>query len=201
MTRSVLLATVSLLAVALYSSCSHSSPDNVTSPPIGTDNAPTIPVKHTTGSKVDSLNGIPGHPFGEASVTFKGATPGESNITGMKRYYYPSSQPTRGYGWFGKHSEQIITNYYFVDDKFAYFVATAYGENRRLLSDEATYLFGKGDQFKLDGVIWQGKKARAIYTQPFSTSGPCAQLEVVSEVLENKLKQQAAARLKAENAN
>ncbi|MGI4820716.1 MAG: hypothetical protein ACRYFV_05835 [Janthinobacterium lividum] len=193
------LATGSLLTGLLLSSCSQPAPTTDASSAATTNKVPVASVKHFTGMKVDSLNGIPGHHFGEALTAFPGLILGETNMTGMKRYYYPSGRST--HGWFGKHDTQLTTNYYFVNDKFAYFVATAYRNNLSLLSDEATYLFGKGDLFELDGVIWQGKQARAVYTKHFSSSGPYVQLEVVSELLETQRKQQAAARLKAENAN
>lgn len=185
----------------LLTSCSHTTP---TADAGTTSNGSTqaAPAKRTSGTQADSLNGIPGHHFGEPLSAFPGLREGETNIKGMRRYYYPSGGTVHGTGWFSKHAQQLQTSYYFLDNKFAYFMATAYGDNRQLLSEETTYLFGKsGDRFQLSDVIWRGKLARAIYTQPFSVNGPTAQLEVASEPLETQLKQQEATRLKAENAN
>lgn len=191
---------LALLACLLLDGCSHSTPTAET----GTASAgpaAAAPAKRTAGTRADSLDGIPGHHFGEPLGAFPGLLEGESNIKGMRRYYYPSEGTAHGTGWFGKHAPQLKTSYYFVDNQFAYFMTTAYGDNRQLLNQEINYLFGKGDHFHLNDAIWQGKKARAIYTQPFTTYGPAAQLEIASEPLEAKQKEREAARLKAENSN
>jgi hypothetical protein len=193
-----LLPTLAILTGTLLSNCSHSNSDSTTTTKDSTV-AVTTSAKRNAGTRVDSLNGIPGHHFGEPLSAFSGLLPGESNIEGMKLYYYSSMEATQRKGWFGKHRQQMLTNYYFVDGKFAYFMATAYGDNRNLLNAEVTYLFGLGDPFQLTGTIWQGKQARAIYTQPISTHGPAAQLEVASEPLGALVKQRTAERLQTDN--
>ncbi|QKG51835.1 hypothetical protein [Hymenobacter sp. BRD67] len=47
---------------------------------------------------LDSLNGIPSYHFGEPLSAFPGLKEGESNIEGMRRYYYPSDQANHGSG-------------------------------------------------------------------------------------------------------
>ncbi|QKG51834.1 hypothetical protein [Hymenobacter sp. BRD67] len=78
-------------------------------------------------------------------------------------------------------------------------MAIAYNDDRQVLKQDATYLFSTGDRFQLTGTIWEGKQARAIYTDHPTVEGPMQQLEVASESLEAQQKQRSAARLKAEN--
>lgn len=185
------------LAVLLLSSCSHSTSDSHVTGDDRKDH-PAL-AGPTYGVKVDSLDGIPGHHFGEPLSAFPGLVAGEVNGDGMRQYHYPSDGPTRDRGWFGKHHKELVLSYYFADDRFAYFSATAYGEYRKMLNDEATCLFGPGERFQLTGTLWKGQRARAAYTELFLPQGPAARLDVVSEPLEAQQKQQAAARLKAEN--
>ncbi|OGX91485.1 hypothetical protein [Hymenobacter coccineus] len=188
-----------ILTGLLLSSCSQSAP---TANDSAATTAPSriAPAKRTAPMKVDSLNGIPGHHFGEPLAAFPGLKARGSNALGMKSYYYPSGQSAQGDGWFGKHAQQLTTSYYFIDGKFAYFTTTTYGVNRDLFKKEAEYLFGAGERYRLDGVIWQGKQTRAVYTRPFSDHGPSAQLDIVSEPLEAQAEKAAATQLKAENS-
>lgn len=191
-----LFARTSLVAL-LLSGCSHSTPDSAHTNGNTQDNA--ILAKPAYGVKVDSLDGIPGHHFGEPLSAFPGLVAGQVNGDGMRLYYYPSDGPTLDRGWFGKHRKELMLRYYFENGKFAYFTATAFGDYRKMLNDEAVYLFGIGERFQLTGTIWQGQRTRAMYTTPFLPQGQASHLEIVSEYLEAQQKQRAAVRLKVEN--
>lgn len=111
MTNRFPLLTGVLLTEVLLSSCSHSP---TTADTAAGSTAPAA-AGRTTGTKVDSLNGIPGHHFGEPLSAFPGLKEGESRLEGMRRYYYPSDQVNQGSSWFGKHAQQLQAGYYFFD--------------------------------------------------------------------------------------
>ena len=191
----VLLTTTASLLSATLVGCSQNAQDSV-----GTTATPTRQLDvRSTGTRVDSLNGIPGHRFGEPLSAFPGliALPGESGAT--RRYYYTSSLPAPGTGWFAKHNRDFDITYFFIDNKFATIVVTSYGDSRKLLRDEGEYLFGSGDHYELDGIIWKGRNAYATYVNTFTTHGPTARLEIGSESLAAAQKKQEAVKLKADN--
>jgi hypothetical protein len=75
----------SLLVGALFSSCSH--------PAATTDAAETSQMEvpaaiGTRLSRPDSLNGIPGHQFGEPLSAFPGLVLAKSQKPGTQTYYY-----------------------------------------------------------------------------------------------------------------
>ncbi|RZJ92977.1 MAG: hypothetical protein EOO60_06580 [Hymenobacter sp.] len=192
----LLLTIAAPLLAATLVSCSQATPESDGTATTSATNQTTA--IRTTGTRVDSLNGIPGHRFGEPRSAFPGLIAAPSEPGAMKRYYYLSSQ-TLGTGWFARHDKDFTINYFFVNDKFATITVTAYGDRRKLLSDEAAYLFGLGDHYKLDGVIWKGKEAYATYENTFTPQGPAARLEIGSESLAATQKKQEAARLKTDN--
>lgn len=182
-----------LFTGVLLSSCSHSSPTTETG-----SGTPTIAVKRTTSTKVDSLNGIPGHRFGEHLSAFPGLvlTPGQGT-PGTQRYAYPADKPEAG--WFGKHKKEVEYVFYtFRDGKFISFQAVAFGPGRQALQKEAEYLFGKGERRGL-GTHWSGEKAQAFYSLRNLPTGAAELLDVVSVEDADAQEVRDAAKLKAEN--
>jgi hypothetical protein len=152
------------------------------------------------GVKADSLDGIPGHHFGEPRSSFPElAQRGFADPEG-----YVSYSPLSGKegGWFGKNSEQVLTTYWFYQDKFAALTALTSGtvSQRQLLADESVYLFGKG-LFK--GVAfgeattrWEGKKALVVYLDGHNE----ARLSITSKVILTQMAADKLAKQKAETA-
>ena len=157
----------------------------VTAPP-----APQFPF----GGKVDSLNGIAGHTFGQPLSAFPKMrllppAPGERTRT----YEYEGNE-----GWFGKHHAQVRTQfYYFLNGKFCRFLALG---NPTVLRPEATYLFGPGQAEGKYRLFWEGSRARAAYVEQASGLGMEGRLDVLSKPFEAEQAAQAQAQLKAENA-
>jgi hypothetical protein len=185
-----------LLAGVLLSSCSHpSAPTDFT----GTSE-PELPMATSgTGmSRVDSLNGIPGHHFGEPLSAFPRLVLTKTQNPGTQTYSYPDDKPEAG--WFGKHKKEVPSVFYvFRDGKFAAFQAIAFGMGRRALQQETVYLFGRG-KTHVENTTWAGKKAQVIYTSTTLTRGPAEVLDVESIDLVNAQVAEEAARLKRENA-
>ena len=147
------------------------------------------------GSKVDSLDGIAGHTFGQPLSAFPKMrlippAPGERTRT----YEYEGTE-----GWFGKHHAQVRTQfYYFLNGKFYRFMALG---NPAALRPEATYLFGPGQAEGNSRLFWEGRRARAAYVERASSLGFGleGQLDVLSKPFEAEQAAQAQAQLKAEN--
>ena len=108
-----------VLASGLLASCS--SPSATSTPAdaaAGTSTPP--PPASPFGGKIDSLNGIAGHVFGEPLSAFPKMqllppAPGE-----VTRTYTDEGTA----GWFGQHHAQVRTQfYYFLDGKFYRFLA------------------------------------------------------------------------------
>lgn len=193
MTHFFPLAIGALFTSVLLSSCSHSSPTTETGP-----SAPTVAAERITSTKADSLNGIPGHQFGEPLSNFPGLvlTPGQG-APGTKRYTYPADKPEAG--WFGKHKKEVEYVFYiFRDDKFIAFQAIAFGAGRSALQQEALFLFGKGER-RNEGTHWAGTKAQAFYSLKLLPAGPAELLDVVSVEDADAQATRDAAKLKAEN--
>lgn len=190
------IATLPVLAGALLSACSHKAPDT------GKDQATAASTPdqatRTTGTRADSINGIPGHHFGESLSNFPGL-----QLTGVqegsyRNYYY--AKEGRETGWFGKHKKDVSATFYmFQDGKFAAFQAVAYGPGCSVLSDETVFLFGRGENV-ISSIAWEGKQVRVRYTDRFLNSQKAQVLDVVSLPLLAEQEQAKAARLKAENA-
>ncbi|MCI1189872.1 hypothetical protein MON38_20815 [Hymenobacter sp. DH14] len=185
-------ATLLLLTSGLLTSCS--SPSS-TSPPAAAapETAAPAPSAFPFGGKVDSLNGIAGHTFGEPLSAFSQmrlvpSAPGDLT----KVYAYEGTT-----GWFGKHHAQVRTLYYFLDGKFCQFRAIGDGA---VLRPETTYLFGPSQQESKYRLFWEGGRARAAYIEKPQGFGWEGTLDVLSKPLEAALAAQTSARLKAENA-
>jgi hypothetical protein len=194
MTHFFSLALGVLFTGTLLSSCSHSSPTTEAGL-----SASTVAAERSTGTKVDSLNGIPGHQFGEPFSAFPGLvlTPGQG-APGTKRYAYPASKPEAG--WFGKHKKEVGYVFYtFRDDKFIAFQAVAFGPGRQALQQEAAFLFGQGERRGL-GTHWPGTKAQAFYSLRNLPTGAAELLDVVSVEDADAQAASDAIRLKRENA-
>jgi len=182
-----------LIGVSL-GSCSQSSPNAETG-----SSATAVVDRLTPSTKVDSLNGIPGHRFGEPFSAFPGLvlTPGQGT-PGTRRYTYPADKPEAG--WFGKHKKEVEYVFYtFRDGKFIAFQAVAFGAGRQALQKETEYLFGKGERRGL-GTYWAGEKAQAFYSLRNLPAGPAELLDVVSVEDADAQAASDADKLKAENA-
>jgi hypothetical protein len=189
------LAAAPLLTLTgvLLGNCSSPSPattETVPTAAVPTQPSPQFPF----GGKVDSLNGIAGHTFGQPLSAFPKMqlippSPGELTRT----YTYEGSE-----GWFGKHHQQVRSQfYYFLNGKFCRFLAIG---DPTVLRPEATYLFGPGQAEGKYRLFWEGSQAWAAYSEKASGMGMEGKLDVTSKPLEAERAAQANARLKAENA-
>jgi len=151
------------------------------------------------GAKADSLNGIPGHHFGESRSNFpeleaRGYNDPEGYVSYSLR---PNQEAT---GWFGKNAEQVSPTYWFYQDKFAALSTTARNEARRLLADEATYLFGpgqaKGVDFGQATYQWSGQRVLVELTDGHNET----KLSISSKLIQVQLAANKLARQKAESA-
>lgn len=193
MFRILSLSMLAAVSGVLASSCSNPKAPT-SSAEVPTAEKPTVAL-----SRADSLNGVPGHHFGEPLSAFPGLvlTPGQA-APGTKRYAYPADKPEAG--WFGKHKKEVEYVFYtFRDDKFISFQAVAFGAGRQALQKEAQYLFGKGEPRGL-GMHWAGEKAQAFYTPRNLPTGPAELLDVVSVEDSDAQAASDAAKLKADNA-
>lgn len=181
------------LAGALLASCSSPNPATTTGAPAA-GNAPQPASQFPFGGKVDSLNGIAGHIFGQPLSAFPKMrllppSPGELTRT----YEYEGSE-----GWFGKHHKQVRTQfYYFLNGRFCRFMALG---DPTVLRPEVTYLFGPGQAQGRYRLFWEGTQARAAYREQAAGMGMEGQFDVLSKALEVEQAAQAHAKLKAENA-
>lgn len=167
----------------------------------------------TTGVKSDSLDGIPGHRFGEPRGNFPELEPrGFHGLDGYLSYSLRENQPDAP-GWFGKHADQVHCTYWFRNDQFAGFSAVQSGPDgqRQLLAEEVAYLFGRGRLMSTDfgqaTTRWEGRKVVVEYTDGHGEARLAVNSQAVlaQVVAEKKAKQQAdaaarAASLKADNA-
>jgi hypothetical protein len=189
-----------IIAGVLLNACTGS--DSPAEKAGSNETAPSEVTVRTKGTRVDSLNGIPGHRFGEPLSAFPGIVLAEGvQKPGTQTYTYPDGKPAAG--WFGKHKakspDQFFVYYVFQDGKFVAFQALAFGEGRQALQEQALYLFGPGKQFP-DGTTWAGEKALAYYTLPTLAKGPANALDVKSQEFVRSQATATAARLKQENA-
>ena len=188
------LTIASLLAGALLSSCSHPS---ATTDSAGTSKPEAPVATNTKISRTDSLNGIPGHQFGEPLNAFPGLVLTKGQHPGTQTYSYPDEKPEAG--WFGKHKKDVFSFYTFKNGKFLAFEAISFGPGRAALQEEAAFLFGRGKQ-NVGGTSWKGEKTQAYYTQQVMPKGPAEILDVQSLSLVEALARESTDRLKRENA-
>ncbi len=163
--------------------------------------ASTATAVRTSGTQADSLGGIPGHKFGEPLSAFPGLELNPAQPTpGVQAYYYPDGKGEPG--WFGKRKKEwggeFYTLYKFKDGKFVAFTAIAYGDARKVLREQATYLFGPGKQYPT-GTNWEGEQVLA-YIAPQQGMKPAEVLEVQSQDFVKAQATAQADRLKKENA-
>ena len=146
------------------------------------------------GHRVDFLNGIAGHRFGEPPNAFPRLHL-ELPDTGVPLRSYTSEAPT---GWFGRHRTQVRYQYYtFFYDQFFAFVALG---DPAVLKSEATHLFGPGRAQGAHQLLWEGKQVRAVYSEKAVGPGREGRLDVVSKPLEAALAAKQYPGVKAENA-
>lgn len=187
-------ATLLTLTGILLGGCSSPSPATSETGGTAAGVTPQPSRQFPFGGKVDSLDGIAGHTFGQPLSAFPqmrllAPSPGELTRT----YVYEGSA-----GWFGKHHQQVRTQfYYFLNGKFCRFMALG---DPTVLRPEATYLFGPGQVEGQYRLFWEGSRARAAYSEQASGLGWEGQLDVLSKALEAEQAAQAQAKLKAENA-
>jgi hypothetical protein len=162
-----MLKTTLLLALLPATLATYLGFPFLTAPSLGQSPMQTRPrpLPHAYGARADSLNGIPGHAFGEPRSNFSELeTKGYQDLDG---YTYYDAKPGQELGWFGKNAEHVHTTYRFYQDKFASFDAWARGTDRVLLAEEAVYLFGKGQPqspkslaYGEAALNWDGKRVR-----------------------------------------
>lgn len=167
----------------------------------GNATASTEAPARTRGTRVDSLNGIPGHRFGEPLSAFPGLVLAPNQAPGSQKYTYPDGKGEPG--WFGKRKKEAPSTYFtfyvFADGKFVGFTAISFGEGRKALQEQALYLLGPGEKFAT-GTTWDGQRVLASYTLPTLEMGPANQLDVQSQAFVRAQATATADRLKKENA-
>ena len=187
-----------MLTSGLLASCSSPSPTNPPAISAATTAAASAPASPSR-AKVDSLNGIAGHHFGELLSAFPGLVPVGQKELGAQSYYYSKNEP----GWFGKrckeYPNEFYTRYTFAEGKFVAFFASGKGDMRPALQKEAEYLYGPGVA-TLNGSLWSGQQAEAWTAPDNQGFAPATTLLVRSQAIARQQAAQANARLKAENA-
>jgi hypothetical protein len=183
-----------LAAVSFLSSCSQQEPATITSP-AGEAAAKPAPAPFPYGAKVDSLNGIAGHTFGQPLNAFSNLQPLPVEKGELTRVYSPS--PGQQRNWFDKHRDQIFVQlYWFEQGKFVKFRAVGAAAPLRT---EAVYLLGPGLAQGLDQLFWEGSQARAVYSEQNRGFGRQGTLEVVSKPFAAEQAARTQAQLKADN--
>lgn len=197
MKNTLTLATLATIPLVL-GACSKASPtnENTTAATTASEKAAvTDRAKFPFGGKVDSLNGIAGHTFGQPLSAFPKLKPISPNSKELIRAYEYAGKAS---GWFGKHQADVrIQLYYFQDGKFAWFRAIG---DPTVLRPEALYLLGPGSTEGQYRIFWEGSRARAAYTEEARGFGREGTLNVISKTLEEEKAAQEQAKLKAENA-
>jgi hypothetical protein len=186
---------LAVLTGSLLSSCSSadSTPETRAATP------KTAAVQFPFGAKVDSLNGIASHTFGQPvnafpNMRFMQTSPGQLSRT----YSDDGSTGAKATGWFGKHRPQVPTQlYWFLDNKFSQFRAVG---DAATLRAEAIYLLGPGQAQGPYELFWDGSRARAVFSEKARGFGREGTLDVLSKPLEAELAAKKQALLKAETA-
>ncbi|MGY3090956.1 hypothetical protein ACVWYF_004020 [Hymenobacter sp. UYAg731] len=185
-----------VLASGLLASCSSPSPTSTAADSTAGNSTPPPPA-FPFGGKIDSLDGIAGHAFGEPLSAFPKMRllPPIPGVPAGPTVTYTSEETT---GWFGKHRTQVRTQLYsFLDGKFCAFLAIG---DPAVLRPEATFLFGPGLAQGKYQLFWEGSRARAVYAEKAEGFGMEGRLDVLSKPYEAELAARASAKLKAENA-
>ncbi|WP_223654420.1 hypothetical protein [Hymenobacter psoromatis] len=185
-----------VLAGTLLSSCS--------STPAGESaSAPTSLLETTKprslGAAADSLNGMPGHPFGQPLSAFPKLLKVSDEGPGRVMYRFEGGDPNPR-SWFTKHYADVPGQFYFFQDgKLVAFRAVAHSPvGMAALEQEARFLFGRGDE---DGsrIDWTGQKVRVTLWNPFSEGRASKQLDVLSQADQADQARRKQEQLKAEN--
>lgn len=171
------------------------------------------PQPRNYGARADSLNGISGHHFGDPLSSFPELM--AKGYRDLEGYTYYQVRPGQERGWFGKNAEHVQTVYRFYQDKFASFDASAYGDDRLLLTEQAHYLFGTGQPqspkdlaYGQAAMRWEGKQVRVRLVNDGQNSTTLVVLSKVAAAQKAadalaQQKQEAAARaakMRADNA-
>ena len=189
-----------LLAGALLSSCSHSAS---TAPPDPAAGPAAVAAAEPSGTKADSLNGIPGHRFGEPLSAFPGLENLPDEASGYQRYVYPRTLKgdNKHAGWFGQHPEVVNDAlYYFRGGKFAAFQGFARGIHRPELRAEAAVLFGPRPADSDGTVRWVGQRVLVNLAETPGNGGAATTLNVLDRAVQAAVEKAKAAQLKADNA-
>ena len=158
---------------------------------------PAATVQFPFGAKVDSLNGIAGHTFGQPVSAFAPMRPLQVSPGELTRTYADGGS-AKATGWFGKHRPQVPTQlYWFLDNKFSQFRAVG---DAATLRAEAIYLLGPGQAQGQHQLFWEGSRARAVFSEQARGFGVEGTLDVLSKPLEAEVAAKKQALLKAENA-
>lgn len=184
------------LISATLNSCAPGTPDtSVESSPAA---VPARAKRRTTGTAADSLNGIPGHTFGESLRNFPGLVLlQKDDETGVAWYQVPEGQER---GWFGKHAKHSINLYQFQDGRFSMFYAIAMNleGSPTAMRGKLLSLFGPGKNLRdsVGRVDWEGERVRVRYYENLMPPSTCW-VEVQSKPLlaVQQAKQRAQARL------
>lgn len=187
----------------LLAGCSSSpGSGDAAAPAAGAPAAPSAAAALPYGARVDSLAGVPGHPFGEALARFPGLQRNEGGTPDQLIYRWPDGNPHQ-WPWFAKHEADVPGVFYtFQGGRFARFQAVAYSPTGQdALEAEARYLFGPGRELGGGRVEWAGQRAVAVLSRSFLNGQAIRELDMYSLPLQAELARQQQSRLRAENAS
>lgn len=191
-------ALLAALGASLLSACSHSAP--------ATGETSATPAKaaaavRTVGTVADSLNGLPGRPFGTplSAPHFVGLVKGEGSTAEYANYYFPRASKNQQ-SWFARHEAEVPGVFYnFHDGKFAQFQAIAYSpDGQAALNEEAKFLFGPG-RVVGDRLEWAGDRVTAILSTTLVGTRPARVLVITSTAIQAAGEKDRQAQLRAEN--
>ena len=177
-----------LAAGLLLAGCSP--PDPSPPPAAGAVAPPDIrPSRFPYGVWADYYNGFDRHIFGDPLRDFPQMRP-LPHAPGEVRQGYVFARAT---AWFGAHRAQVRGPYgYFFDDQFYRLRAVA---DAAVLRPEAIELFGPGQAQGPHRLVWEGYRARAVYTETPTPGGFEGQLDLVNKYLEDTLAARPRAQL------
>lgn len=186
----------------LVASCSAPPADQpaATTSAAGTPSPAAAARPRTTGTAVDSLNGVPGHRFGEPLSAFPGLVRTESGDPGVASYRFPAGSPHQ-VPWFAKHHAEVPGVFYqFRAGKFVTFSTVAYSPaGQAALEQEARFLFGAGQDYG-DRTEWVGDAAWAVVRNGLLSGQRVKEFNIYSRTAAADQARSERERLKAENA-